>query len=385
MVKKEKFFVVIYRGAEGERKKKHFKDRGEARLFYDQKKVELVNFGTAAATLDEKARAEYLECKELLEPYRISLRDAVKALLPQLEAENASTNVETALKDFLEAKKADKMSARYLKDLKSRLGIFSKKFGSRNMASITTADIDDWLRCRPGDAINRNNYKRILGVFFGYFMKRGSLLKNPALNASKAKEAPKPVGILTPEQATALLKNCPDEILPAVALGLFAGLRPESEVWRLEWQHIDFDQGLIEIDARKTKTSAHRFVTILDNLRDWLLPHKKTKGAVSPSGDKYYSLLQGAREAAKISEWPQDCLRHSYGSYHYGKFQDIGRTTAQMGHTNSNTFLKSYRKRVTPAEADKYWEIKPAVKTRKLPGKAKKAPPPPPKKKAKKR
>jgi integrase len=61
-----------------------------------------------------------------------------------------------------------------------------------------------------------------------------------------------------------------------------------------------------------------------------------------------------------IVNWPADALRHCFGSYHYAKFQDPGKTMVQMGHTNPRTFHAHYRAGVTPAAADKYWQIRPA-------------------------
>jgi integrase len=290
------------------------------------------------------------------------------------------------MEKFLQAKESDGLSSRYLKDLKNRLKQFSKNFGARNMASITTAEIDDWLRSVPGGPVNRNNYKRNIGVFFSYAEKRGLILKNPFINASKAKEVPGKVGILSPEKATSLLQKAPKEIQAAIAIGLFAGLRPESEVMRLDWENIDLERMLIRVDAINSKVAANRFVTITDNLKAWLLPNKKKAGPVSPTGDKYYSLLEKARRAGKITEWPSDVLRHSYGSYHYAKFQDIGKAMAEMGHTNSRTFLQHYRERVDPRDADSYWQILPPSKLDKASPKKiakKSSPTPPPKKRSK--
>ena len=353
------FHVVVFPGAGGKRERKHFKNRASAKAFHDQKQVELANFGTAAAVLNEHDRAEYIECKELLKPYGLSLRDAIKKILPQLKAENATCLVSVAVKEVLAVKKQDGMRKRYIKDLQSRLSRFSKDFAERSMASLTTAEIDDWLRSLDSKAVTRNNYRRILSVLFGYATKRGYVLKNPVLDASKAKEVPKKVGILTPAQATTLLEKATEEIVPAIAIGLFAGLRPESEVWRLNWQNIDLEARLIQVDADKTKGAANRFVHISDNLIEWLNPVVKKQGPVSPKGDKYYTLLEKARSAAKISKWPPDALRHSFASYHYAQFKDLPKAMAEMGHTNSRTFLNHYRERVKPAEAEKYWQIKP--------------------------
>ncbi|MBM3824182.1 MAG: hypothetical protein FJ404_15060 [Verrucomicrobia bacterium] len=43
---------------------------------------------------------------------------------------------------------------------------------------------------------------------------------------------------------------------------------------RLEWKDIRFDVGIIEIHAGKAKTARLRTFPILDNLRQWFLPHR---------------------------------------------------------------------------------------------------------------
>jgi integrase len=54
-------------------------------------------------------------------------------------------------------------------------------------------------------------------------------------------------------------------VVVAGALGLFAGLRPESEIWRLAWSNFDFEDR--EIDVQKSKNVAsHRFARIPDDL-----------------------------------------------------------------------------------------------------------------------
>ena len=159
-IKGQTFHLVVYPGLDGERTRKHFKSQSEAKEFRAQKLVELTNFGTAAAALDEHDRAEYLDCVNALAPFGISLRDAVKKLLPQLEAEKTTCSVKEAVEMVVKSKTVDGLSDRYIKDIKGRLEKFSNKFGASNLAAITTAEIDDWLRALPGALVNRNNYRR---------------------------------------------------------------------------------------------------------------------------------------------------------------------------------------------------------------------------------
>jgi integrase len=60
-------------------------------------------------------------------------------------------------------------------------------------------------------------------------------------------------------------------------------------------------------------------------------------------------------------EWPDDILRHSYGSYHLAKHRNAALTAEQMGHKNARILYAHYREVVKDAEAiEEFWSLKPA-------------------------
>ena len=251
--------------------------------------------------------------------------------------------------ELLESKKAAEMSEKYIKDLRTRLGIFAWSFGDEKIINISATQVDAYVLGLPRlTATTKNNHRRLLGVLFNFAIDKGYLLKVPITKQSKLKEKYSKPDIFTAEEAAELLASCQDDIVPAVALGLFAGLRPEAELWRLDWSKIHLERKKIDVD--ETKDEGHhasvRWVDMPDNLVAWLLPHRKKSGPICPTGDAYYTRIQNAKEAAGISRLTPDGLRHSFCSYHYGLYQDAGLTMAQAGHTNPKTFFRHYRQRV---------------------------------------
>ena len=111
--------------------------------------------------------------------------------------------------------------------------------------------------------------------------------------------------------------------MPAIAIGLFAGLRSEAELWHLDWQSLA--DRLIEVTKNKNSIS-HRFVKISDNLIAWLAPYAKKSGRVTFGRDSYYTRLQSARhraaetlesqskESRNLRVWAQDTMRHTFAS-----------------------------------------------------------------------
>ncbi len=345
------------------RNRQFFRDKSEADTLLEQKQAEQENFGRAGLSFNERHRAEYLECSELLKPFGATIRDAVQFYLPHAKASKRTCSAAELATELLAAKQADGASQRYLGDLRSRLTQFSNAFNGKPVAEVTSTEIDHWLR-NLSDAgtgrrlapTTRNNFRRVLIVAFNFAKDRGYCTGNPAEKAAKAKAIETPVGILTVDQMRTLLDAAPGKLVPFVAIGAFAGLR-RAELERLEWADIDLRQKLIEVAAAKAKSARRRFVRLRPNLAKWLQSHAQHSGPVTPVD--YRALLDSARESAEIKEWPHNALRHSFASYHLAHFKDAAALALELGHTNSNLVFQHYRQLVKPKTATRYWNIVP--------------------------
>ena len=346
------------------RNRRFFKDKREAETFLQSKQIERENYGTAGTSFSERQRAEYLECAESLKPFNATIRDAVNFYLPHLHASNRTCTAAELVNELLKVKEADGASERYLSDLRSRLTQFSDSFDGKPVAEITSPLIDEWLRSLSDketgkrlSPVTRNNFRRVLIVAFNFARERGYCIGNPAEKTARAKVIENAIGILTVEQTACLLESAAADLLPYVAIGAFAGLR-RAELERLDWKEIDLQSSLIEVTAKKAKSARRRFVRIQPNLAKWLQPYAQLSGNVTPPN--YRELLDAAREAARIEEWPQNALRHSFASYHLAKFNDAAALALELGHTSAHLVFQHYRQLVKPKQAERYWKLAPA-------------------------
>jgi integrase len=360
-------FVVAYREA-GKRKRAFFEKEKEAESFADHKNAERHSKGIEHAEFSTALRVMAQNAVEKLQPHGKTIDDAVAHYVAHLEASAKSCNAVELVKELVAAKERDGLSVRHVSDLRSRLNIFAKKFDGKPVATITSAAIDDWLRSLPVSPVTRNHYRRVVILAFNFAVKRRYATDNPAAITAEAKEPKTKPGILTVEQATALLVNASPEIVPYIAIGLFAGVR-RAEIERLDWSEIDFDGGHIEVTAEKSKSNiANRFITIQPNLREWLLPHRKLRGNVTPQNTfEFWQAFNQARAAAGITEWPDNALRHSFASYHVAHFKDAKALALEMGHRDSGILFNHYRALVKPKDAEHYWNIRPARESKVVP------------------
>jgi integrase/recombinase XerD len=346
---------------EGKGERLTLKTKAEAVTAAEQARVKRQNEGQSAFAMAPADRADAEAALTMLRPHGRTLREAAAFMLKHLAVVRREMSVAELSAELLETRAKDGASERYLSALRSKLGIFAKAFPKHNITEFSPAALDDWLRSLPGASTTRNQTRCLLSVLFSYAVQRGYALSNPISQTSTAKVIDKPPGILTVAQAIKLLECAEPEIVPAVALAMFAGLRPESEIVRLDWSHVDFESHLIDIAADRTKTAQKRFVKIHDNLLEWLLPHRKASGAIVPNRQTYFNALARAKAAAGIKDWPADCLRHTYASMHFGAFKNAGETAQELGHVDLKMLFKHYRERVKPAEALKFWEIRPTA------------------------
>jgi integrase len=364
------FFCVVWPKIGNGRNRRFFKDRREAETFLQSKHVEKENYGTAGTSFNERQRAEYLECAELLKPFNATIRDAVNFYVPHLHATKRTCSAAELVNELLEVKEADGASERYLSDLRSRLTQFSDSFNGKPVSEITSPQVDEWLRSLSDketgkrlSPVTRNNFRRVLIVAFNFARERGYCVGNPAEKTARAKVIETVIGILTIEETARLLESAPPELVPYIAIGAVAGLR-RAELERLDWREVDLQGGLIEVTAKKAKSARRRFARIQPNLAKWLQPYAQLSGNVAPP--KYRELLDAARDAAGIEQWPHNALRHSFASYHLALFNDAAALALELGHTNSDLVFQHYRQLVKPKQAERYWKIAPAPAGRKL-------------------
>jgi len=104
-------------------------------------------------------------------------------------------------------------------------------------------------------------------------------------------------------------KEFDPEMLPALAIGLFAGLR-RSELFALDWSEIDHEHRTIEVKGIKAKTRQRRLVSVADNLLAWTNPHRKTSSAITPERniDVFSERLRELAVKAGITPWPHNYL-----------------------------------------------------------------------------
>ena len=349
-------FIVTFR-ENGSRKRKFFTTKRDAETFTRNRTLAFQAQGREGAEFPSWLRIMADECNERLHPHGKTLKDATDHFIAFLEASAKSGTVADIVAELLKAKETDGASARHLRDLRDRLNRFTADMGEQNAATVTTAQIDDWLRGLKLSAQSRNNYRTVINNLFNFAVSRGYATTNPAERAAKAKVVRGAPEILTCTQAVALLNACEADTLPFVAISLFAGLRA-AEMERLDWAEIDLAGGHIEVKSAKSKTGSRRLIPISDNLAAWIQPLARQAGAVAPVALR--DRLDAAKARAGFKKWPANAMRHSYASYRLAECADAARVSLEMGNSPQMIFAH-YRELVKPQDAARYWQINPSA------------------------
>ena len=300
------------------------------------------------------AAEEYAQCKKLLGAR--SLLAAVTEHVERTRGVQTEVTVAKAHEEFLAAKQQDGASVRYLKQLRSDVGRFAKDFPGA-ILSVKSQQVDGWLRRLGGAPRTRNATHTSIRTFFSWAKSRGYL---PRAEQTAAEAVPKVrVGdtetrIFTPQDMRKILEAAPDELIPFIALGAFAGLRA-AEITRIGWSAIDLERRLITIRAGQAKTASRRIVPVSDNLREWLLPHVG-EGVVVPSAEIYRKVTALARRLGIA--WPHNVLRHSFISYRIAKVQNAQQVALEAGNSPDIIF-RHYRELATEEQAAAWFAIRP--------------------------
>ena len=356
-------FLVSWPAAEiGQRRRRRvFTTQTAATNFANGKRADFTNRGRRVAGLRATAAEDAAEAAALLAPYGISILEAAQDYVVRAQARISSKLLPDAVDLFLDARKHE-VSARYFGDLRARLNRFAAAFPKLHVSDFAGKDLAAYLADPKRSAIDRDNTRRVLSVFFGWAKLNHYAKSNPVEEVPTPKKPDPPCEVFTPAELRLILAACPADLLPFVAIQAFAGLR-SAEVDRLDWKEIDFRRNLIRVEADKAKTGARRFVPITPALLEWLKPHAQLAGKVSPLNVnarlvKFRAKLAAAEKEAERVEWRHNALRHSFASYALAKHEDAPKVALWCGH-DVKTLLKHYRDLVAAEDAEDWFSIAP--------------------------
>ena len=361
----DRYYCVTVPKLGGGRRRRFFahtpEGKREAETFLQIAKTQQENDGVAALSVPEELRTEAVKCQRLLQPVNATLTEAVQFFLKHAKPVGGTKSVADAIKELLVSKRKAGKRESYVRILGWVLNAFERDFKGRNVNEITRQDVESWL-----DSIDnlttRKNRIRDLSILFEFCRRRGYCGSNPVGDIERPIVTRRRPEIFTVDEAAALLTTAeldPKlELIPVIAIGLFAGLRM-SEIKQLDWRNVDFEHRVIDVDETIAKTRQQRNVDMCDSLVAWLTPYAKLKGRIFPAG--FRKKMKQLRESSKITKWPDNGLRHSFGSYHVAYFQNPNMTALQMGHSTTDTLFNYYRNyRIKKRDAEAYWKLRPA-------------------------
>jgi len=346
----------------GHRIRETFPTKGEAETRAAEIRIQVENEGHAAFDLPAAIRVEAQKAIEKLMPHKASITEAVDFYLEHvLKYRNAPVVAEIVKKLVAEAE-GNKRRERTLKDLRVRLERFANTFGNRQLTSITREELAAWLNDPTLSARSRINYAVKVSQLYNFAIRNGWAEYNIAASIPRPTAEDTEPEIFTPEQAARLLEHAAAyDLLPYVAIGLFAGLR-SAELLRLDWSAVKLAERTIIIGANVAKKRSRRVVEINETLAAWLPLCAKRKGAIVELNDQrtLYKRLAELATAAGLEKWPDNGLRHSCASYSLALTGDAVRVAYQLGNS-ADMIHRHYKALVTKADAERFFALRPAA------------------------
>lgn len=371
-------YEVRYHDPEGLLQRQTFDDYDESKKQATAIVKQLSNGGLAFLPLRGKERFAYERALDLLAPTGLTV-DAVvtqfieattklKGVTTLREAADftrthhpkmmSSATVQQVVDEFVQVKVKEGLSHLYLRDLRTRLARFADYFRCP-VAAIATPDLVRFLNDVGGGRRNRRNHLTTIGTLFKHCKMMGHLPDGHAgiSKIPKPRKDPREISIAPVEVMRTLLGTTNTDIMMAVALGGFSGLRSE-EIKRLRWEQVRFDEGHIEVMAQHAKTGVRRLVPLTENLRAWLLPHRKREGKVIG----YVNLSNQFEKVAKKLkvQWKRNFLRHSFISYRVAVIKNLPQVAIEAGNS-VNVIQRDYLKVVTEQYGKEWFSIFPGA------------------------
>lgn len=321
----------------GKRERRFFETDKLAIAFGKKLRSEF-NAGMRGGVIPFALAMDAAEASRLLEPFGITLLDAVKMAVTRLTATGSAETFQERYDRALLANEG-RWSDRYENDMGKLPRWVGKPFMATRLAEIDDMAIVAALKANgAGSQSTLDTRGRYVSAIIGHRDRH-----------HKSTE----IRILSMAQCEALVTACqsPEE-RRAVGLLLWAGIRPDAEdgeISRLQWENVRKTEIYVPSDTSKTGTDRH--IPITPRLRRMISGHNPDGPVVPANWKRVYQRL---RKDGGVTG--QDVLRHTFASHFLAAFGDMA-TKQAMGHTaGSDTLFRHYRRAVTEADGKRFFE-----------------------------
>jgi integrase len=364
------------------RKRRMFSTEEKALAFAIGREKEVADHGVRFGSVTAEARRAYDSYRDArhdlradgIEPptFEALVADAVARLRKDhADRQRSRMTIAEGVETFVAYKKP-RVGERHLSGLKGHLVRFARAFGTDHVDAVTSETIEAWILGIPGlSAVTRNKHRTSLKAFYVFAAAKAQKWceRSPLGDLAKERVATKEPKSYSPADVAKIMEaalaiNSP--ILPALALGMFAGLRP-SEARALDLSVISFDSDGFRTPAfhrtgEPTKTGA-RVAPLTAACRAWLGSQTRRTGlAWDDTPEEYQIEMRAVLEAAGV-KGVFDGARHSFISYRTAEIRDVARVADECGNS-PNVIKKYYREIVTGEAAKKFFSIRPVKKAK---------------------
>ena len=409
------------------RERLSWESEDEAKTHVVAKNAEVANHGLAAYDFPHEERVKIKKVTEKL-PQGVSLDDLL-AFYKRHNPDSDGVSLKDAHARWMAAQEKDEMRPTTIRQNKQRGSVFVGAMGPETPCAALTPDrVRRFIENRKCGKATRKSWEKTLRAFFAYAVEEKWCETNPIPPKRRKRGGGGDLGrtipgFMPPNTVEKLLHEAEElhpEIVPALAVMFFAGLRPfevsaqyrlksdkrsearkavavarlaykkvrkqggepAAEAFRklnearraadkvyesdpatmggLQWENVNLVEKFIRVLPETSKTGAGRLVDISDNLLLWLAKYRKATGPVAPSP---VSLIRFRREAMKqagIKKWLPDVARHTYATMHFAMWGNQDNLQSQMGHAGKAYVLTAhYKGLATKTEAEKFWNIEP--------------------------
>ena len=234
--------------------------------------------------------------------------------------------------------------------IENSLKPLKKRFGLKRLNDITSFEIEKYRRDRKdlgkADAtINRE--LQALRHMLNKAITWGKCAHNPMKQVKLRREENTRLRFLSSEEETTLLDSCGESLRSLVIAALNTGFR-RAELLSLTRQDVDFERGLVTVQAAYAKNRERRSIPMNRNLRALLeglrTKHSKsTRIFLNSHGEAYKlatTVFNDAIRRAGIENFHFHDLRHTFASRLVMAGVDLRTIQALMGHKTINMTLR---------------------------------------------